>query len=173
MSDKPYFHIFKWNSTCWMLTLIWIAIGFLGNLPTVSQHPVTSTQYTIWVTEVGWPFTYFEGETSYPGPTINYRRFRPLVLIVDLFSIAATQIAIVFVIQKWMPRFSIRSMFVFTAIIASLIMAGKFVIDAESPDLFFGFLWTIYYSPISAWIFLTLAARLGWVRSPNRSEKLT
>lgn len=162
----------KWNVACWLLLLLWLFVSAsmnapfepkltdwesIGVLPDGSRFAVYDAEFLI-----GWPFEYCRIATNGSGPST--RTYNPGNAILNIVFVASTLISLIYAVQHWMPQFSIRTMMVGTAVVASLIAIGQAIFLSESYSLMLGFTMSVYFSPV-------VAALAFWGYDALRREK--
>ena len=150
----------KWNVACWLLLLFWLFVSatlnapFVPNLNDMESGEVRpdGSRFAVYDREtqflIGWPFSYMSIATN--GSLPSTRTYEPGNAILNLVLVASTLISLIFAVQNWMPQFSIRTMMVGMAVVASLIAIGQAIFLSESYDLILGFMMSVYFSPVVA-----------------------
>ena len=136
----------KWSVVCWAMLLLWLYASIVSNVPIEpasnaielgDQLPDGSNYASYDQTYIaGWPFGYFEIASQGSNPPV--RTYKPRYAIINLVVIAATLFALVYAVQNWIPRFSIRTMMAGVAITACILIVGQLVFSTDSFYLQFG-----------------------------------
>ena len=147
----------KWNALCWLLLVLWCLASIQNNLPLDGEIPEAgpivlpdgSRAYAYDQTRViGWPFTYLKIQTSPGAPVTKTISF--IKLLSNVLIVFATLAGIVFSIQTFIPRFSIKTLLGFVTLIALLFPIGSVVFATNNYYLITGFIMTIYFAPLIA-----------------------
>ena len=148
----------KWNVVCWLLLLLWLYPSVLGNLPfepeldefDSSKQSAAGSQFVDYghVYVMGWPFGYFEIATQKLKPPV--RTYKPVMFVLNCVLVIATLTSLIYAVQKWLPRFSIRMMLFGMTIVAVLIAIGQVVFSTDYFYLQWGFMMAVSFSPIVA-----------------------
>ena len=148
----------KWNVACWLLLLLWLFVSSTLNAPFVpnlndresGEVRPDGSRFAVYDREIrmGWPFGYVSIATN--GSLPSTRTYEPGNAILNLVFVASTLISLIFAVQNWMPQFSIRTMMVGMAVVASLIAIGQAIFLSESHYLMLGFMMSVYFSPVVA-----------------------
>jgi hypothetical protein len=97
---------------------------------------------------IGWPFGYLEIATKKPKPSV--RTYHPAKGVLNFILVTGTLISLIYAVQNWIPRFSIRTILSGVAITAVLIVTGQTVFATEYYHLQTAFMMTVYFFPIVA-----------------------
>ena len=147
----------KWNALCWVTLLVWLLPALPGNIPFDTDIPEPGpiempngmTAYAYDQTYlIGWPFTYLEVSKSPNTPPT--KTYRPFKFIVNLILIAATLIGIIYSIQTFIPKFSIRTLLIMITSVALLFPIGNWILSTENYYIQTGFMMFIYFAPLVA-----------------------
>lgn len=148
----------KWSIACWLLLILWLIPSLVWNLPIepdfthfeANEDPFYNQRYIAYdrVTCIGWPFIYLEIADSGTQPAT--RSDHAFYAISNFVLVSVTLVSLIYAVQSWIPRFSILTLMVATAIIALLIALGQLVFSSQNYKLQTGFIMAIYFSPIAA-----------------------
>ena len=147
----------KWNCLCWLLLLLWCLPSVPGNIPFDVAIPEpgpielpdgTRAYAYDQIHVIGWPFGYLEIKKSPNAPV--KRTFRFTKLLANVVVIGATLAGIVFSIQTFIPKFSIKTLLAFVTLIALLFPIGSIVFATNNYYLQTGFMMAIYFAPLIA-----------------------
>ena len=159
------FHPAKWNIACWVIFLVWLMISVVSNYPIDTSNAAQEvgleelpggTRIAAYDMAylIGWPFCYLEINVPQIGP--QTKKLSPWLAISNVLLITLNLVAIVFTIQTWMPRFSIRTLLLAMALISILIVTGQAVCSSENYFLATSFVNTVLFMPIIAACALSL-----------------
>lgn len=164
----------KWNVFCWLFLLLWLLPSVFGNLP---YEPEFSDHTSIELPNggtaiaydrsylIGCPFTYLEIAKSQNTPPT--KTYYPSYLIFNLIFVALTLFGIIYSVQTFIPKFSIRTLFIATGCIALLFPVGNLVFASENYYLQIGFLMSIYFAPLVAMLVAFFYSRFKHRKQPT------
>lgn len=169
----------KWNAICWVLLLIWLAGSVIGNYPFESPSPdpfvapngtaVTSFEY---FHVVGMPFWYLE--TRHVPNKPPTKTLDTLLLLLNIALISATLVGIIYSVQVFIPKFSIRTIFVVITLVALIFALGRIVSASQSFFAINFFAYGMYFSPIATAVFALIYSKFRAnkpsLESPAKTE---
>ena len=144
----------------WLLGGFWLLLAAWGNTPFFQPHPKTNPQFDLrgyWVESakmsqpdyeytslVGWPIHYLVIEK----PLYRIADFFPLALLANALCVLLAVWAITNLSERYLNRFSIRSLFLFTGLVAGAIVVFPYVVPDWGILVFINGMLLLFVLPI-------------------------
>ena len=152
-------HPKRWNVLTWCLLLLWTTSFCLQNSPLEPSLPEKRTPYqlpdgtTVALANnhafyIGYPFTYLKIKMGHDVPTTH--NYNSILCVANCALGICTLMGIVFVVQTLIPRFSIRTALLATALVAGVVCLGRQLLVSREFDLFFVFVHVVFFFPLAA-----------------------
>ena len=141
----------KWNTACWLLLLLWLYPSVLMNTPIEPNlegwesngQLADGSRFAAYDPTflIGWPFCYLEIATNGSNPSV--RSYTPINAMLNFLLVTTTIVSLIYAAQKWVPRFSIRTMLIGVAAVAAIITIGQAVFATEYYAMQTGFMMAV------------------------------
>ena len=147
----------KWTLPCWILLALWSLIGIGNNIPysnsrTISQHVASlpddqpAAVYDV-QSSLGFPFSYLE-QLINPKTGQTKTSFHLFWLALNIALVALVLIGLVWTVQTWFFRFSVRGFLIATIVVAIVIAVGVKVFSFNSRYLQATYVYSIFFCPL-------------------------
>lgn len=156
---------FKTNWVCWGLVFVWLVPALLLNFPFEPPwHLSSNARY-----HFGFPFL-FAHYQQLPDRSIE-RSFDGLMMLADLILILSNQAALLFLLNRYFQKFSIRTLLASVTLVAFLTMAIQYALETMTKKEYGPMLSIAYFSPCVVLLVMTLvkgfvATARGLLRAP-------
>ena len=178
------FNPINWSLHCWVLFSFWLMATVWVNIPwfpsTVdlangdhpfAKHLVSDGEFYL---HAGWPHPYLERKYQGQSATIT-NQWMWDGLATNILLALPTLYMLVFVLQYWLPRLSLRTIFIAIAIVALVIQVGVTMFSGinsrEAAIRYQLFLISIYHSPLVIGIVLLLVSTFAKFTAKRRITK--
>jgi hypothetical protein len=163
---KKTYHVYinplNWNALTWTLFVLWLLFAILENTPIEPEFAIDSPRHSqVQSSSVffGWPFWHTEFFHSYQTGS-STRSTNMFIVVLDFLIIVFVQAAIVVLVQGWLARFTLRTMFVLTTLAAVVFLLERFAFSSNSLYLHFGYMYFVYFSPVWGLICAVLVTKM-------------
>ena len=181
------FHPKRWTALTWLAVLLWAWIAFLKNYPPSVSYTVDSvtgefsnpTHYkslSEYPFPVGWPLHYvtpsylftplpvMPAGSPYPPPAPS--RISPFAMVANFVLTVTTIFALVYLLQRFMLRFSLLTLFKVTLALALYWSSARLIATFAGHNAAGWYFDAVYLSPIAAvvWVKLFGIPTIDWAR---------
>lgn len=158
----------KWSTLTWLVFLLWLGLGVLANLAVIDLPSGGGAR----VEGVGWPLIHTQVWYSANSAVTTRQETSYLNAIVDALVIAGVQFSIIVVVPHWPRRFSVRTLLLLTALVATLFAIGRVIVANKvlshatlyAADMIAD---CLYFLPLAVWLGGTVLRWLGLRRMPR------
>ena len=171
----------QYTPVSWLLAAIWLFLALWGNTPFFQPHPKTNPQYDLrgyWVQStkmslpayeytalVGFPMNYVHIEK----PSYRICKLSVLALVADLICAILAIIAITGLSERFLKTFSIRNLFILTAIIALVVKSLPYFTPNWGIIVFINGMSVFFIVPILIWAIMAVCSKI-LKRKPMREN---
>jgi hypothetical protein len=168
-AKKSRLHPKRWHVATWLLLLLWLTVSIVGNFPQqASTESLDINQPAgvsmTWIS--GFPLFYYQQQMDLPSPKITTTIHYHWLLANVALSIALLA-SIIYCLQRF-GQFSIRTLLCGMALVAVLIVAGKFVASNSGLVGFYFYMTSIYCMPLLLAIVVAVTVKVRQLRRPTR-----
>ncbi|MDA8746145.1 hypothetical protein N9N28_16085 [Rubripirellula amarantea] len=179
----------RWTMLTWFAALLWLYGAIPMNIPpsvTYTQdavtgqlgQPTTYDKLEDYPFPIGWPLHYvepddpalwnkpipFTGLPIAPGPS----RVSYTAVAVNAFLIVATLASLVFLLQTYLPRFSVLSLLLLPALVSLYILGARIIARGIGYNAYWYYESAIYFSPLLLLVFHSLGGQLPLRLPPGK-----
>lgn len=156
---------FKTSWVCWGLVFVWLVPVLVLNFPFEPPWHLSSNARF----HFGFPFL-FAHYQQLPDRSIA-RTYDGLMMLIDLVMILSNQAALLFLLNRYFQKFSIRTLLVSVTLVAFLTMAIQYALETMTKKEYAPMLSIAYFSPCVVLLLMTMvkgfvATVRGLLRAP-------